>query len=509
MSNQNKILDDKTLDAIMTNRDVRQQIAYQSHLMFFYIYFSHYVKFPIAEFQKDIFRITEDISNKLACIISFRGSCKSTLVTMSYSLWSIIGIQQKKFVLIVSQTQAQARQHMASIKNELENNEIFKSDMGPFREELGSGEWAMTSLVFKNTGARIMVASIDQSVRGIKHRQYRPDLIILDDIEDINSVRTYEGREKVSEWFSREIVPLGDIGTRIILVGNILHEDSLMMKLKRKMENKEINGVYRWFPLINEKGNCLWPEKFDSQDKIEELRQSITSESAWLMEYLLISVSDTSQVIKSEWIKFYESMPKKDKDNKYRGAFVGVDLAISQKERADYTAMVTAHVFGYGENMNIYIEPNPINRRNDFSESLEIASLLSKSHSYDNHNAQVFIENNGFLESFVEMIKKDKTIPAEGIPSRGDKRTRLSLVSTLVKSGKVLFPEQGAEDLLTQLIGFGSERHDDLADAFSIVIGEAIKRNRSNEITWTIKESKGNPSKYDDRDFVISRDTKF
>jgi len=482
------LFDDEALKAIMSNRAVRQQVTKQSHLMFFHIFFPHYVKYPIAEFQKEIFRITEDTSNERACIVSFRGSSKSTLVTFSYSLWAVLGVQQKKFVLIVCQTQAQAKQHMMNLRHELEQNEILKSDLGPFREDLGSGEWAMSSLVFKNTGARIMVASVDQSIRGIRHRQYRPDLIILDDIEDMNSVKTYEGRTKIADWFSREIVPLGDLGTRIIIVGNLLHEDSLMMQLKRRIERKELEGIFRWFPLIDSKGKCLWPEKFDTREKIEQLRQGVANEAAWLMEYLLVVVSDTSRVIHPEWLAHYKEMPKKCEENEYRGASIGVDLAISEKDRADCTAMVVAHTFGYGDDMKIYVEPNPINDRIDFSTSLETAKLLSTTYAYRNRNAHVYVENNGYFEAFVEMLRKERGIPVEGVQSRGDKRTRLSVISMPVKAGRVFLPEQGAEELRTQLTGFGAERHDDLADAFSLVIGEIVKRNRSKS-TFTLSET--------------------
>lgn len=186
--------DDESFEAITKDRLVRQAVARDSHAMFFHLYFPHYVRYPIAEFQKDIFRITEDQSNKLACIVAFRGSGKSTLVTFSYSLWATLGIQQKKFVLIICQTQAQARQHMANLKYELEQNRLLKSDLGPFREDAGTGEWAISSLVFQNTGARIMIASVDQSIRGIRHHEHRPDLLILDDIEDMQSARTYDSR---------------------------------------------------------------------------------------------------------------------------------------------------------------------------------------------------------------------------------------------------------------------------------------------------------------------------
>ena len=296
--------------AIATDRMVRRRVTTDSHFLFFHVYFPHYIKYPLAQFQKEIFRITEDVTNNLACIVAFRGSGKSTLVTFSYALWAILGIQQKKFVLIICQTQAQARQHMANLKFELENNTLLRSDLGPFREELGTGEqWALSSLVFQNTGARIMVASTEQSIRGIRHHEHRPDLIILDDIEDLNSTKTFEGRNRIFDWFTREIVPLGDLGTRIILVGNLLHEDSLMMRLKDKIDAKEIQGVYRWFPLLDSEGKCLWSEKFKTQKQIDELRASIGNELAWKQEYLLLIVSDSARVIHPEWIERYESLP--------------------------------------------------------------------------------------------------------------------------------------------------------------------------------------------------------
>lgn len=66
--------------------------------------------------------------------MSFRGSAKSTIMTVSYPIWAIIGKLQKKFIVILSQTQYQARLHLANIKAELESNELLKQDLGPFYE---------------------------------------------------------------------------------------------------------------------------------------------------------------------------------------------------------------------------------------------------------------------------------------------------------------------------------------------------------------------------------------
>jgi len=40
----------------------------------------------------------------------------------------------------------------------------------------------------------------------------------------------------------------------------------------------------------------------------------------------------------------------------------------------------------------------------------------------------------------------------------------------MIRSGKVLFPKKGTEDLIQQLVYFGVEKHDDLVDAFTMVL---------------------------------------
>ncbi|MEK7547045.1 MAG: hypothetical protein AAB536_02615 [Patescibacteria group bacterium] len=465
--------DENVFERITKDRDLRRELGRQSHHLFFLMYFPHYIKYPVAEFHKDIFRITEDTTNNLSCIVAFRGSGKSTLVTFSYSLWSILGVQQKKFVLIICQTQAQAKQHMANLKDELEHNILLKSDMGPFREEAGDGQWAISSLVFKNTGARVTIASIDQSIRGLRHHEHRPDLIILDDIEDSNSVKTYESRTKISDWFSREVVPLGDLGTRIILVGNLLHEDSLMMRLRKKIDDREIKGVYRWFPLLDENGVCLWSGKFDARQKIDDLRRSVCNDIAWQQEYLLRIVSDASRPIAPEWIQYYDqSIEELMRQDKHCRIFAAVDLAISEKETADCTAIVKAAVVGYGDNLHIYILPNPVNTRMSFPDAVDTMKAVISTLGSD---GKLFVETVGFQEAYFQQLVKDGYDKVEGVKVLADKKTRLTMTGSLVQKGTVLFQRAGCEELIAQILGFGVERHDDLADAFSMLIQKVME----------------------------------
>src|SRR3989344_845526 len=102
-------LSDQTLDAIKKQRSIRRGLAKNSHFYFFSIYLGHYMKYPFAPFHHEMFALTENQELRLSVLVAFRGSAKSTLMTLSYPIWAIVGAQKKKFALILSQTQNQAK----------------------------------------------------------------------------------------------------------------------------------------------------------------------------------------------------------------------------------------------------------------------------------------------------------------------------------------------------------------------------------------------------------------
>ncbi len=146
---------------------------------------------------------------------------------------------------------------------------------------------------------------------------------------------------------------------------SMLHEDSLMMRLKKATLDDSFTAVYKQYPLLDSSEVPLWKEKFKSQEDIDELKSSIASESSWQREYLLQIIPDEDRVIFRDWIKYYDKFPEDDKDFRYIAT--GIDLAISKKETADYTAMVSARNYGYSENLRIYILPDPVNKKANFS----------------------------------------------------------------------------------------------------------------------------------------------
>src|SRR5665213_1112159 len=122
------------IERMIKDQSFRLAMVRKSLFWFTHFYFGNtYVKYPTADFQREIFQLLENGENQNLVITAFRGSAKSTIVTMAYVIWSILGEQQKKFPIILGNTQAKAQTHLLAIKHEFEQNELLRADLGPFK----------------------------------------------------------------------------------------------------------------------------------------------------------------------------------------------------------------------------------------------------------------------------------------------------------------------------------------------------------------------------------------
>ena len=463
------MLHDDLLQKLFTDRKVRAEVTANSHLYFFSTYFSNYMEYEISDLHRELFALTEQDETPLAVVMAFRGSAKSTIMTMSYPIWAIVGRQQKKFVVIASQTQYQARVHMTNIKRELESNALLANDLGPFVEQ--REEWGLTSLFIPKYNARITAISTDQSVRGIRHGAKRPDLIIADDVEDVQSVKTKESRNKTFDWYTGEIIPAGDTYTKRLVVGNLLHEDSLLMRLKVLIDQDKIDGTFTEWPIVKN-GKSTWPGKYPDKAALKRMERSVASRIAWEREYMLNLVADDEQIITSDMIHYYDETPDTLRDQ-YRRVIIGVDLAISESDKADFTAILVIDVCGSGDEQRMYVQPYPVNKRMSFHATVDELRSMSDTYNYP----RLYVEQTAYQAAVVQQLQVDG-LDVQGVTPRSDKRSRLSMVSDKIQRGTILFPRSGAEHLISQLVGFGVEKHDDLVDALTVAVLEFYKDNR-------------------------------
>ncbi len=434
------------------------------------IYCGSYLFHTTAPFQKTIYQTLEE-GNDFGEIIAFRGSAKTTISMLLYPIWMMLK-EKKHFIVLISDTFEQIKDHIYNIKNELENNELLIRDFGRFdilESNKRKDEWKSASIIIPRFDAKIVGKSTGQKVRGIRYKQYRPDLVVIDDVEDLEMVRTKEQRDKTYRWLTGNVIPAGERGrTKYILIGNLLHADGIMNRIKKEILEGKRDGKVMEFPLIDSEGKIAWLGKYPDMAAIEAEKKQVGGSSpigmrAWFREYLLKLVPEEGQVIKDEWIKSYDEIPK-GADTKG----TGVDLAISKKDTADFTTMVSGKLAAINGQPKIYIMPNPVNERLSGFETTERARNVSKGLG-NGVPTQLWVEDVAYQKMQIEAMQR-AGLPVKGIKTTTDKRARLMSVSSYVENGTVVFPKTGCEDLILQLVGFGVEEYDDLVDGFILLI---------------------------------------
>ena len=416
-------------------------------------YLNHYFTLDPAEFHRELIDHLGNDVDRMLLILGFRGSAKSTFGSLALPLWAAL---EKKFnfILPIADTTLQAKVNIANIRYELETNELIQNDYGNMQ---GAEDWQKENMLLAN-GVRILARSRGQKVRGLRHRQYRPELVVVDDPEDLEWVRTKDNRDKTERWLRAEVIPaLNERVGRLVLIGNQLHSDALLSRMKK---DKSF-GVLE-YSLLDKANRCVWPAKYPTQELLDAQRDK-AGPTSWQREYLLKIVPEEGQEITEADIHYYDSEPK----NAEIGLIgTGEDLAISKKETADYTAMVTGKVAWENDKPFIYIQPNPISEHFDFHETLQqnkaLQALYGGAHLF-------FVEDVQYQKAAIQEMERE-LLPVVPMQPIHDKRARLKVAALYIKNGTVRFPRNGCEDLMLQLLGFGIEEHDDLVDALVYLI---------------------------------------
>jgi predicted phage terminase large subunit-like protein len=435
------------------------------------LYFPHHLYLPPGEFHPEMVDALEDDDTEFLEIIGFRGCSKSTWGSLILPIFlALEKSDQYPFILPIADTGLQAGINIANIKNELENNQLLLQDYGKFElREVDSHtpepsfesdeEWQARNLLLSN-GVRILARSRGQKIRGLKHRQYRPTAVIIDDPEDIEWVRQKENRDKTEQWLNSEVIPgLDKRKRKLVILINMLHMDALAARVKAK-------GTFRVleYALLADDDSwesCIWKAQYKNQAALDAERKRV-GPIAWEREYKLKVVAEEGQIIKPEDIHYYDERPKDRAEIKGHG----IDLAISQKEGADFTAIVSGEVFYADDAPRIFIRPQP------YTEHVTFHDLMKKVRSIPGELGGAnlfFVEDVQFQKAAIQEMER-ALLPVVPMRPVKDKRSRLQVVAPYIKNGTVLFPRTGCEQLLGQIFNLGVESHDDLCDALVYLI---------------------------------------
>ena len=194
------------------------------------------------DFHKEAWDICCSKYTKVA-VSAPRGHAKTTGITVSYGLATLM-FRQRKFMLLVSDTEAQAMMFLGFFKEHLQDNEALINLFGLKRNDDGK------VIFIKDTESdiivqfadghkfRIIAKGAEQKLRGLIWNGTRPDIILCDDMENDELVLNKERREKMRRWFYSALLPCLSSQGVIRIVGTILHMDSLLERLMPKQWDK-------------------------------------------------------------------------------------------------------------------------------------------------------------------------------------------------------------------------------------------------------------------------------
>jgi hypothetical protein len=306
-------------------------------------FFPQHVTLPLPQHQFDILS-TIPTTSRLG-VAAPRGSGKSTIVDVIVLAYYLL-FSKSKFALMISDTDGQVKLQFNALQFELENNPYIRWLFGDVKGDTWGVEFMVVRTRFGESA--IMTRSVGQKVRGLKWRHYRPDLAVIDDLENDQSVRSPMQRQQLEDWFKRVLLPsFKPTGNKIIMLGTILHGQAIIKKIISKLE--EFGGwTSLLYKAITDKGESYWPEIYPLQFLLD-IRDNPKHERyvglrVFLTEYQNEPPSGADSLIKNEWIVYYNRIQKPE--IWYSGLRIigAVDPAISDKDGSSFFVFHTIGV---------------------------------------------------------------------------------------------------------------------------------------------------------------------
>ena len=491
-------------------------------------YFPHYFSKPSPEFHRELdaiwqqgvlkgrYPLTAEDTKMISrlpgtrrAVAAPRGHAKSTNLTFKGTMHSTL-YGYKHYPIIISDSSEQAEGFLDNIRVEFEENTAILEDFG----SLAGSVWRSNVLVTK-TNIKIEAIGSGKKIRGRKHRNWRPDLIILDDVENDENVRTPEQRKKLKDWFDKAVSKSGDDYTDIVYIGTLLHYDSLLaktltnpayrsIKYKAVIQFSQADDLWQqWESIFTDLSNddresealaffqahkeamlegtqVLWEEKLSYYD-LMVMRVS-EGEASFNSEEQNEPINPDDCLFMEEWFDYYNEAEVNFGDPAF-DFFGFIDPSLGKTKRSDFSAIVTlAKHKGSGY---MYVVDADIERRHP---DRIIADVLAKERwlraSFGHGYRKLGAETNQFQWFLKEELAKASAkaglyLPIEEVQQTSDKVMRIQTLQPDVKNKYIKFNRRHKR-LLEQLTQFPMGAHDDGPDALEGArsIAKRVKRFR-------------------------------
>ncbi|MBR1579744.1 MAG: phage terminase large subunit, partial [Selenomonadaceae bacterium] len=420
---------------------------------------------------------------------------KSQIISFLLVMWCIC-YKYKRNILLVSDTLDQAKTFISAIKSELEDNAQIKEDFGNL---VSDDKWSQDKIITSNR-VQIYGRGAGQKLRGNKFGAIRPELVIIDDLENDEQVETEAQRQKLFNWFFKALIPVGNPTTDFVYIGTVLHYESLLQKLltlpafsmwnrKRYQAVQQFSPSPLWDdweqimgdendPAAGEKAyafylahrtemldgvKALWMDSApDYYESMMELR--FADPSSFASEYQNEPIDPSTAEFLPEWFDFYYDLPEIEE------VYGACDPSLG-KAKSDRAAIVWA---GKDANGFLYILEVTMGR---FKPDRLIELIIAGSMKYKNKLRAMVIETVQFQAMFKEEVAKrglsaGVQIPIVEFDSKVEKELRLRGLIPRIKNKYIKFRKDQMV-LVNEFLRF-PKGSDDGMDAVNMICSAAF-----------------------------------
>lgn len=445
-----------------------------------------------------------------------RGHAKSTNFTFKDSLHAAV-YAYKHYEIILSDSSEQAEGFLADLKTEIEENAALREDFG----DLVGKVWKASVILLSN-GTKIEALGAGKKIRGRRHKQWRPDLILCDDLENDENVNTPEQRKKLRNWFYKAVSKAGDTYTDIVYIGTLLHFDALLANVANNPQYKTVKyrGVISF--AVN---TALWDaweriyvdlsndnrqedaEQFFSANRENMLEGTKVLWEAKLSYYdlMVIRISEgeasfnseiqndpidpDSCAFQEEWIDFYDDDGKIVPDfSSPQFIFIGAnDPSLGKNKKSDTSAIIILAKdtrTGY-----MYVLIASVEKRKPdviISDAIETSKRLRT--DYKKPLFKFGVETVQFQLFFKDIMvqraaEAGEYLPIEAIQSTQNKDARIQSLQPFVKNGYIKFSKRH-KALLKQLLEYPMGKNDDGPDGLQMAVKLALDTKIGNKVDY-------------------------
>ena len=175
-------------------------------------------------------------SHQKIVIAAPRNIGKTSLAT-AFILKGIL-YRDYEFILYVSQSlESHALMQTENIKRELLTSSELRKIFGDIKiddEESGMDESFSKHSWVAYGNTLVLPRGSNQQVRGLRYKHYRPQLIIIDDLEDKRELENPENRRKLKDWFYSDLMRCVDRYSdkwKIVYIDTLKHHEALLQEL--------------------------------------------------------------------------------------------------------------------------------------------------------------------------------------------------------------------------------------------------------------------------------------